>query len=185
MATVSSPVVANFRRRRTTFDVDVEKLMKTARNGLRQHILVDRPSVTEERYQRWLRKTGFNGTNQGTRPEAAVFMELERLGYRSPLSEPPGMDFEFAPLNPLLDDFDLWFTNPPTIIRVQGEFFHYSDAEQVSKDEFQRVQAENMGFIVVDLLAQDTLNRGRLEEVVALAIMGGQLSEDGRLQFFR
>lgn len=185
MPQISSPIARNFRRRRTTFDVDTEEVLKTTRNGMRQIVLVDQASITEERYQRWLRQTGLNGTNAGTRPEAAVFLELERLGYRSPMSRPPGMDFEFAPLNPLLDDFDLWFTNPPTIIRVQGEYFHFGDAESIAKDLFQRQQAESLGFVVVDILAQDTLVKGRLEQVVRMAINGMQLDPDGRLQVFR
>lgn len=185
MPVIRSPIVPNFRRRRTSFEVDLAQVMEQDRNGMRQRILIDESSVTEEKYQAWLKRVGGNGVNVGTRPEAAVYLELERLGYRAPESDPPGFDFEFAPLDPILDDIDLWFTNPPTIIRVQGEYFHFADSEAEARDNFQRQQAESRGFIVVDILAQDTLQRGRLEQAVRLAIMGVQIAQDGRLQVFR
>lgn len=185
VAKVRLPIVPGFNRRRTTFDVDLEKVMEADRNGMRVSPLVNLAIIQEQRYQRWLARVGGNGTNAGTRPEGQVYMELERMGYRAPESRPPGMDFEYAPLDPALDDFDLWFTYPPTIVRVQGEYWHFADAAQIAKDTIQKHQAEARGFKVVDILAQDTINPQRLTEVVTLAIQGYEVDPDGRLQIIK
>lgn len=194
MAKIRQPLAPNYRRRRTTFDVDIEKLGEDVRNGMRIPVFLNQQAITETEYQRWLVRVGANGTSQGTRPEAAVYMELERLGYRAPESSPPGFDFLFqVPLGfnaftrraEAVADIYLNFTVPATVVRVNGEFFHFADAEQRGADYFERVILEGMGYRVVDILAQDTLHRGRLEEVVRAAILGYSFDTDGRLQVFK
>lgn len=194
MVEIHEPIAPNFQRRRTTFDVHIEELLEgQVRNGIRIPVLADQELAREARYLEWLMRVGATGGSRGTRPEFYVFEELERLGFRSPWSEPPGFDFDFqVPIgfdpfthreNATADIF-LRFTVPETVIRVQGEFWHFSDSAQIVADTLEKKLLETMGFRVVDILAQDTLHRGRLEEVVRMAIIGFSVDPDGRMQVF-
>lgn len=184
------PLTPNFRSRRSTFDVNLATAMDSVRNGIRVPTLVNQSILREAEYQRWLRRVA---SDVATRPECFVYLELERRGYRAPESRPPGIDFEFqVPLaggrsveGGSVADFVLWFTSPATVIRVQGEFFHFADAASIAADNFAKARLESEGFRVADILAQDTLNRGRLEEMVGLAILGFSTDPDGRLGLFR
>ena len=53
--------------------------------------------------------------------------------------------------------------------RVQGEYFHRG-VEKTGSDVIQKEQLTAMGYVVVDLLAEDLLNR--LNETLTLALKG-------------
>lgn len=188
---VLGPIVSNFRRQRKNFDIEIEEVFEQARNGMRMPPLVTPEITREARFQSWLLRVG--GT--GTRPEFYVFEELERLGLRSPYSDPPGQDFDFlrelfvGPSKATSEGFiqtDLlvFAVTPPVVIRVQGEFFHYANDDQQVDDILEKAALEGLGLRVVDILAQDTLMPGRLERVVLMALSGWQMDLEGRLQLF-
>ena len=57
--------------------------------------------------------------------------------------------------------------------RVQGEYFHLASSEKQVQDLLQRIQLEDRGFRVVDILAHDVLTNR--EEVLQAALGGQQL----------
>jgi hypothetical protein len=184
---VSAPLAFNFRRRRTSFDIAVEEIMGSVRNGMRIPNVINEAKLREARFLEWLKKTGI-----GSRPEYMVFAALERTGLLAPQSEPPGFDFQFqvpvlggrGSMGGAVLDFIIWSAAPTIAIRVQGEFFHFIDDDAEASDIFERAQLEAEGFTVVDILAQDCLTEIRTDEVVALALIGMQLDFTGRLQIF-
>ncbi len=184
---IEPPIAFNFRRRRTTFEVNIEDILSSPRNGMRVPVISDPAKSREMRYQRWLMRVGI-----GTRPEFMVFEALERAGLRSPMSVEPGLDFQFqVPMaggrsraGGAVADFVVWASAPPIVIRVQGEFFHYVDDDAEAADIIERRMLEGMGFRVVDILAQDAITEERTDEVVALALGGFQLDFTGRLQIY-
>ena len=62
---------------------------------------------------------------------------------------------------------------PGMVWRVQGEFFHLASSEKQVQDLLQRIQLEDRGFRVVDLLANDVLQNR--DEVLTAALAGRQL----------
>lgn len=185
---VRVPTAPRFNWRARNFRVDPARLLRSRGNGLRVASLLD-PSVSDEAaYQRWLLKVG--GT--GTRPEYACYAALERLGYLGPESDPPGNDFRFQvgvnggrQRGGAIIDLLVEVVSPPVAIRVQGEFFHFVDDPSKESDILQKRMIESLGFTVVDILAQDTLNRQRVDEVVRLALLGMELDTTGRVGVFR
>ncbi|KKM98183.1 hypothetical protein LCGC14_1160600 [marine sediment metagenome] len=185
---VQPPIAFNFRRRRTTFDVDIGDILGSVRNGMRVPLISSPEIAREGRFQKWLFRVG--GT--GSRPEFMVFEALERVGLFSPYSEPFGLDFEFqvpiaggrAKHGGAVLDFLVHAVAPELAIRVQGEFFHFIDDDAEAADIVERKMLETLGFQVVDILAQDTLTEQRVDEVVGLALLGFQLEFTGRLQVF-
>lgn len=168
--------------------INIAELFAQRGNGLRIPNQLTLGTVEEEHYQAWLLKTGFNGRNAGTRPEYMVSTQLERMGYHAPWSEQPGFDFENAFLNSRLGiDIDVWlhFTSPETAIRVQGEYFHFTDDPTIVADELERAQMESMGLRVVDILGQDTWTRERCEYVTQLAIQGFEVEVSGKIWIVR
>jgi hypothetical protein len=187
---LQAPTAFNFRRNRTSFQIEAEKLFDNPRNGLRFTVALDPGIAREAEFQLWLFEVG---SSNGTRPEFAVYRELERRGLLAPTSRPEaGFDFEFQV--PLLGgrsdggavvDMVVYTTSPNIAIRIQGEFFHFKNDEIEKGDIFQRIAIESAGFKVVDILAQDTLQRGRLEEVVGMALHGFEAEFTGRLEVFQ
>ena len=149
--------------------------------------VVNEAKSRELQYLGWLKRVGI-----GTRPEYMVFAALERAGLLAPQSNPPGFDFQMqVPIGGgrgkkggAVVDFIVWAASPAIAIRVQGEFFHFIDDDTETSDIFERAMLETQGFTVVDILAQDTLTEERVDEVVALALVGLQLDFTGRLQIF-
>ena len=185
---VRVPIAPRFNWRRQEIRIDVGKLLRTRGNGLRIQPLLDDMTALEGEYQRWLLRVGANGT----RPEFAVYDALERMGLRAQASTPPGADFRFqVPVNGgrqqggAILDFLVESVSPPVAIRVQGEFFHFADDESQESDIIQRRMIESLGFTVVDILAQDTLNRRRTDEGGGYALLGMELDTSGRLGVFR
>ncbi len=188
MATpVEAPTVPNFRRRRTTFDVDLAKVFDNPRNGLRLPVVQSTELNRERRFLRWLARVG----GVGSRPEFMAYEALERRGYRSPTSIDPGFDFQFqVPLaggradGGSVADLVVWAVSPPLVIRVQGEFFHFIDEPTRAADIVKRIQLETEGFRVIDILAGDLLTENEADEVVGLALIGAQKEFTGKLGVF-
>ncbi len=143
---VDSPQVPNFRRRRTTFDVDIATIFDNPRNGLKLPVIQSLELNRERRYIRWLGRVG----GIGSRPEFMAFEALERRGYLSPMSDPFGFDFQFQV--PLLGgralpggsvaDFVVYIVSPVTVIRVLGEFFHFIEEPTRESDIMKRLALE-------------------------------------------
>ena len=179
------PRPKGFNRRKATLDFDVAKAMRFPRNGMRPVVTMNFAISREQRYQRWLLRVG----GSGTRPEFMVFESLERKGYRSDYSDPPGNDFRYQA--GLLGGrvaggavADLLVESAPAgrvVIRVQGEFWHYGDDAQKAADMLQALALESAGFVVVDVLAQDTITEAMTDEVVGLALLGMQRDVSGRM----
>jgi len=186
---VRVPIAPRFNRRARQVTVDVAKALGARGNGMRIATQLDQGISDELAYQRWLLRVG--GT--GTRPEYACFAALERLGLRSPDSEEPGTDFRFqvgvnggrGELGGAIIDLLVESVAPAIAIRVQGEFFHFIDDPSRESDILQRQMIESLGFTVVDILAQDTLSRQRVDEVVRLALLGMEYDSAGRVGVFR
>jgi hypothetical protein len=193
------PVNIDFHQRRRQISVNSASAIEDAPGwqGFRMTGVQTRETALQGRYMQWLRKHGFNGQNQGTLPEFQVFEWLERRGWRSPISDPPGLDFEFLVnryigyiKSALVDDFaeiDYALYNvsgPPIAMRVHGEIWHFNTADAIERDEIQRVVFEQLGYRVVDLLAQDTLNQERLNVAMELAIQGIEIDNSGRQRIF-
>lgn len=62
---------------------------------------------------------------------------------------------------------------PAMVWRVQGEYFHLASSEKQVQDLLQRIQLEDRGFRVVDILAHDVLTNRN--EVLTAALGGQQL----------
>jgi hypothetical protein len=185
---VDPPLVPNFRRRRTTFDVDLATVFDRPRNGLKLPVVQSLGLNRERRFIRWLGRVG----GVGSRPEFMAYEALERRGYLSPTSDPPGLDFQFQV--PLLGgrsraggsvaDLVVYVVSPITVIRVQGEFFHFIDEPSRESDIIERLALESEGFRVIDILAQDLLTERSADEVVGAALIGAQKEFSGRLTVF-
>ena len=184
---VRAPVAPRFNWRARNFRVDPARALRSRGNGLRIASQLDRSISDEAAYQRWLLKVG--GT--GTRPEFACFAALERLGLRAAESDPPGTDFRYQvgvnggrQRGGAIIDLLVESVSPAIAIRVQGEFFHFVDDPSRESDILQKRMIESLGFTVVDILAQDTLSRQRVDEVVSMALLGIELDTTGRVGVF-
>jgi hypothetical protein len=184
---VEAPTVPNFRRRRTSFDVDLAKVFDNPRNGLRLPVVQSLELNRERRFLRWLMRVG----GIGSRPEFMAYEALERRGYRAPTSVEPGFDFQFqVPIaggranGGSVADLVVWAVSPPTVIRVQGEFFHFIDEPTRASDIIKRATLESEGFRVIDILAQDLITERGADEVVGAALIGAQKEFTGKLGVF-
>ncbi len=182
-----APSVEGFRRRRTTFDIDLAQVFEKVRNGIRIPTLTTEASIQERDFLHWLRQVG----GVGSRPEHQVYRALERTGRRSPTSRPDwGLDFQFQV--PLLGGrsqaggavvdfvvYDIFI--PGLVLRVQGEFFHFSAVDVEEADIMGKLALESEGFKVVDILAQEALTPRDADQVVALALGGFETDFEGKL----
>lgn len=184
------PLRPRFRRGSRRVEIDLHEVMHSIRNGLQVPTTLSGAIAREGRFLRWLAKVG----GVGTRPEFMCYEALERMGMRAPQSTPyPGMDFEFQV--PVLGgrgqkggaviDLMVHVVSPRVAIRVQGEFWHYVDAPTREADIIERIAIQNLGYKVVDILSQDTIDEQRTAFVVGLALNGFELDPAGRLGVFR
>lgn len=183
-----APTAPNFRRRRTSFDVDLAKVFDNPRNGLRLQVVQSLELNRERRFLRWLARVG----GIGSRPEFMAFEALERRGYLSPYSSPPGLDFDYqvalaggrSKTGGSVADLVVYAVSPATIIRVQGEFFHFIDEPTREADIIARLLLESEGYRVIDILAQDLLTERGSDAVVGAALIGAQKDFTGKLTVF-
>lgn len=109
----------------------------------------------------------------GTYPEYVAFTWLLRNGYE------PGIDFIFQSsqmggrqlYGGAVVDFDFpWF---PMAWRIMGEHWHVGQPDVEARDAMQKAALESYGYTVVDILAQDVVQRARW--VLSNAIQGIQV----------
>ena len=62
---------------------------------------------------------------------------------------------------------------PGMVWRVQGEYFHLASSQKQVQDLLQRIQLEEKGFRVVDILANEVLQNR--DDVLVAALSGQQL----------
>ncbi len=186
-AVTEQPSVEGFRRRRTTFDIDLATVFDQVRNGIRIPTLTTEGSIQERDYLRWLGEVG----GVGSRPEHQVYRALERTGRLAPTSKPYwGIDFQFqvpllggrAQAGGAVADFVVYDVFiPGLVIRVQGEFFHFSAVDVEESDIIERLSLESEGYRVADILAQEALTPRDADRAVALALGGFQTDFEGKL----
>ncbi len=111
------------------------------------------PSAEEIKYQRWFATWG------GTYPEFIAFDWLERKGFVA------GEDFIFQSsrmggrqmYGGAVVDFD--FPDRQLAWRIQGEHFHIGNPAKEASDVMQKMSLEVLGYTVIDIFAQDVIER--------------------------
>lgn len=111
------------------------------------------PSQEQIRYQHWFATWG------GTLPEFIAFDWLERKGLVA------GEDFIFQSsrmggrqlYGGAVVDFD--FPDRQLAWRIQGEHFHIGDPAKEASDIMQKMSLETLGYTVIDVYAQDIIER--------------------------
>ena len=124
------PIVPNFQRSRSNFDIDIEEAFRNPGNGLQQSVVLSRNIILEEDYHRWLVQVGKVGDPGTSRAEHMIFRAFERRGWRFPESRPPGLDLEYLARvsgNEGGIEIDFFIRSREIAIRCQGEYWHYKD----------------------------------------------------------
>lgn len=113
----------------------------------------EEPKEEDYYFLRWQAEWG------GTYPEYVAFTWLVKHGYE------PYEDFQFQSsqmggrqlFGGAVVDFDFpWF---PMAWRIQGEFWHVGDPATEGRDAMQKLMLESYGYTVVDIYAQDVVQR--------------------------
>ena len=110
----------------------------------------------------------------GTIPEWAVYLWLVKRGTR-------GWEFQSSLLGGRLQIggavVDFLFHFPLMAWRVQGDYYHFRSQQDQALDFIQRLRLIAAGFIVVDILGSDVLNKATRDRTLDAALAGIQLRE--------
>ena len=72
---------------------------------------------------------------------------------------------------------DFLFHFPLMAWRVQGDYYHFRSQQDQALDFIQRLRLIAAGFIVVDILGSDVLNKATRDRTLDAALAGIQLRE--------
>ena len=110
----------------------------------------------------------------GTIPEWAVYLWLVKRGTQ-------GWEFQSSLLGGRMRlggaVVDFLFHFPLMAWRVQGDYYHFRNQQDQARDFVQRLRLIAAGFIVVDILGSDVLNKATRDRTLDAALAGIQLRE--------